>query len=309
MPEFVVEAWWDSLRVLPSLLLIFFLLEYGEHRLGRSAAEKLKKAGRLGPLWGALLGLLPHGLGVAAAVLYARRVISAGTAVAVFIATSDEALPVLLAHPRGSVYLFPVIAVKMVIAVLFGFIFDFLLHALAGVAGGEAAAARGTDDLDEENLYCPRKWAEKNRREEKTRAEPSRDAERKEMKEIIREAVGHAAKVWFYVFLFTIIFAGAVELVGIEKLRLFFLSRSPWQPVLSALVGVIPGCAVSVFLAQLFLDRVISFGSVIAGLTTASGMGLVMLWKENGSFRENLLITLYIIAVAAITGLFFQLIL
>lgn len=309
MLEFVVEAWWDSLRILPSLLLIFFLLEYGEHRLGRSAAEKLKKAGRFGPLWGALLGLLPHGLGVAAAVLYARRVISAGTAVAVFIATSDEALPVLLAHPRGSVYLFPVIAVKMIIAVLFGFIFDFLLHALAGVAGREAAAARGTDDLDEESLYCPRKWAVKNRREEKTRAEPSRDAERKEMKEIIREALGHAAKVWFYVFLFTIIFAGAVELVGIEKLRLFFLSRSPWQPVLSALVGVIPGCAVSVFLAQLFLDRVISFGSVIAGLTTASGMGLVMLWKENGSFRENLLITLYIIAVAAITGLFFQLIL
>ncbi len=269
----------DALPMLPFLFGAYLLIEFLEHRAGERLERILSRSGRFGPLGGALLGCVPQcGFSIAAANFYAGGIISAGTLCAVFLSTSDEAIPVLLAHPESLSRIGPRLLAKILIALVAGFAIDTL--------------GRG--------LFPPRRPLESfhcHCEEEHCGCEES----------LLRGAVHHPLQTFLFIFVFVLVMNGALELIGQESLSRLLMGGSLWQPVIAGLIGLIPNCASSVLLTELYLSGNLSFGSVIAGLCTGAGMGLPVLFRVNRNLRENLTILGLVYAIGTGIGVLVQL--
>ena len=272
----LVHALEDSLGMLPFLFAAYLLMEWLEHRSGERMEAALARARRLGPLAGALLGCVPQcGFSVAAANLYAGRIITPGALVAVFLSTSDEAVPILLGAPEKAGMILPLLGVKAALGLGAGLLVDALWRP-------------GTEDPREgvhalcEHCHC-------------------------EERGILPAALGHTAGVFLFILLVNFLLGGAVELLGEERLASLLLSGSLLQPLAAALLGLIPNCAASVLLTRLYLEGALGFGSLIAGLASSAGVGLLVLWRMNPRPRENLALTGLTWAFAAGAGLLLQL--
>lgn len=271
LKEILMDTSIDCLKMLPYLFAAFVLLEVLEQYSGIFTGKLLSKVGKAGPAAGALLGCVPQcGFSVMAANLYAGGVISVGTLLSVFIATSDEAVLIMLGNPEAFVSVVPLLAVKVIVAIAAGYFIDAFLAKYM-------VSQKKSGDLN-------REW------EEHTRE-----------KGIIKSAWEHTVKVFVYLFIFTGVLNFCVELFGIEQLSAFLLGDTMFQPMIAAVVGLIPNCAASVILTQLYLGGAISFASVIAGLCAGAGIGLVVLCRVNRNRRENfkVIFVLYMIAAAA----------
>lgn len=273
----LAHAFADCLRMLPFLFAAFLLIEGLEHYSGKHTAKIMEKVGKAGPVAGAAAGCVPQcGFSVMAANLYAGGVISAGTLLAVFLATSDEAVLIILGNPDSAAVVGKLLAAKVVIA----------------IAGGYAA------DL----------FFLKERPEEKKKAGilcehcGCHDGHGR----ILLPALRHTFRLFVYLFLFTWILDFCVEIFGIQGLSRFLLGDTVFQPLIAALIGLIPNCAASVILTELYLEQAISFASVVAGLCTGAGAGLLVLFKVNQNRKENgkIMIMLYLTAIVA--GLLLQ---
>ena len=268
----------DALPMLPFLFGAYLLIEFLEHRAGERLERILSRSGRFGPLGGALLGCVPQcGFSIAAANFYAGGIISAGTLCAVFLSTSDEAIPVLLAHPESLSRIGPLLLAKILIALVAGFAIDTL--------------GRG--------LFPPRRPLESfhcHCEEEHCGCEES----------LLRGAVHHTLQTFLFIFVFVLVMNGALELIGQESLSRLLMGGSLWQPVIAGLIGLIPNCASSVLLTQLYLGGNLSFGSVIAGLCTGAGMGLPVLFRVNRKLRENLTILGLVYGLGTGAGILLQ---
>lgn len=266
----------DCLKMLPFLFAAFLLIEALEHYSGNLSARVMEKVGKAGPVAGALAGCVPQcGFSVMAANLYAGGVVSVGTLLAVFLATSDEAVLILLGNPGRAGDVLEILAVKAVIAVVVGYAADLLLK--------DRLSSEKTCGNLCEHCGCQQEHAG-----------------------IILPAWRHTFRLFIYLFLFTWVLNLVIEVFGIEALSELLLGDTIFQPVIAALIGLIPNCAASVILTQLYLGGAISFASVVAGLCTGAGAGLIVLFKVNRNRRENIkiMIVLYITAVAA--GLLLQ---
>lgn len=273
IPEVLKDTLLDTLKMLPFLFGVYLLIEYFEHKASDRLPQALRRMGALGPFGGAVLGCLPQcGFSVAASNLYSGRLISLGTLIAVFISTSDEAVPILLAHPEGIKKILPLIGAKIVIAVIAGLGTDILLKLIKGHRNEEDEPYH---DLCE-NCGC-------------------------EEHGVIYSALKHTVQITVFVFLVSLILGFGMELIGEESLNRILMNNSPFQPLLTALIGLIPNCAASVILTDLYAAGSLSFGSVIAGLSTGAGMGLMVLFKTNRNLKENLTVTalLYLFGAAA----------
>lgn len=263
----------DTAKMLPFLFGVYLLIEYLEHKASDKLPKALRRMGPFGPLGGAALGCLPQcGFSVAASNLYSGRLISLGTLLAVFVATSDEAVPILLASPEGAGKVLPLIAAKLIVAVIAGLAVDLILRLLKGRRNEEDEPYH---DLCED-CGC-------------------------EGHGIVYPAVKHTAQITVFVFLISLFLGFAMALLGEDSLNGILMTDSPLQPFLTALIGLIPNCAASVVLTDLYAAGSLSFGSVIAGLSTGAGLGLVVLFKTNKNLRENITIAaiLYFIGVGA----------
>ena len=270
----------DTITMLPFLFGAYLLLEYIEHRSSAKLPQLLARSGGWGPVGGALLGVVPQcGFSVAAANLYAGKVITTGTLVAVFISTSDEAIPVLLSNPEGVGKILPLLAVKVVVAIAAGLFIDLLER-----KSRNAQAHHHDHDFDQVCSHCG--CSEHG---------------------ILRSALTHTLQIYLFIFLFTFAFNIAIELIGEDRLSSFMLVGNILQPAVAALFGFIPNCATSVLLTRLYLTGSLSFGSVVAGLCTGAGVGLVVLLRANHSQKENLRIIGYLYAVAAVVGTLIEL--
>lgn len=278
--EVLIDTGMDSLKMLPYLFAAFVLIEVLEQYSGAFTKRILGKVGKAGPIAGALLGCIPQcGFSVMAANLYAGGIISVGTLLSVFIATSDEAILILIGNPDAASVVGPLLAVKIVTAVFAGYLVDLLL------------AKKITVPKESRNL-C-REWGDHN-----------------EEKGILRSAWDHTARIFVYLFLFTGVLNLCVRIFGIRQLSAALLGDTVLQPVISAVIGLIPNCAASVILTQLYLGGAISFASVIAGLCAGAGIGLVVLCKVNQDKRESFKIIAVLFAAAVAAGMllsFFQL--
>ena len=274
--HFILHAWEDTLPLVPFLLVTYLALEVLEHAAGERVNGAVRRAGAAGPVVGALLGIVPQcGFSVMAANLYAGGVISVGTLLAVFLATSDEAVLILLGNPQYAPEVGRLLAVKVVIAIAGGYVADLCLK--------DRLSGKKEEGVLCVNCGCHADHAG-----------------------ILMPAWRHTFRLFLYLFLFTWILDLCVEIFGIQGLSEFLLGDTVFQPVITAVIGLIPNCAVSVILTELYLSGAISFASVVSGLCTGAGAGLIVLFKVNRNRKENLkiMIMLYIVAVAA--GLLLQ---
>ncbi len=274
--DILADTSMDCLKMLPYLFLAFLLIEALEHYSGAFTEKALRKVGKAGPVMGALLGCIPQcGFSVMAANLYAGGIISVGTLLSVFIATSDEAILIMLGTPGSAASICPLVAVKMVIAVVSGYLVDLLLKDKISVSGQSGRLCREWRECDED-------------------------------KGILRSALYHTARIFVYLFLFTGGLNLCVEVFGISRLSEFLLGDTIFQPVIASVIGLIPNCAASVILTQLYLGGAISFPSVIAGLCAGAGVGLIVLCKVNQDWRESARVTGILFVIAVMSGLFLE---
>lgn len=262
----------DSLRMLPFLFAAFLLLEGLEHYSSAWIRRTLARMEKAGPVVGALFGCIPQcGFSVMASNLYAGGVISPGTMLAVFLATSDEAVLLLLGHPGSGRLVASLLLVKLVIAVAAGYLADLCLAPFI-------ATKKEIGDLCH-HCGCHDHHG------------------------IVRPALNHTVRLFGYIFVCTLVLNAVIEGAGLESLTTFLLGGSVLQPFLAALLGFIPNCAASVLLTELYLGGALSFASVIAGLCTNAGVGLIVLFKVNPDKKECLKFTGLLYACGVIAGI------
>ena len=271
----ILDAIWDgtldTLKLIPFLFITYLVMEWVEHRTSDHTKTAIRKAGRLGPLAGGVLGVIPQcGFSAAAASLYAGRVITAGTLIAVFLSTSDEMLPILLSERAGIGFITKVLIVKALYGVIAGFLVDFLFRKL-----NERRIGVGIHGIcTQEHCHCE--------------------------KGIVRSALKHTVSITFFILLISIALNILLSIVGTENLSNLVLNRPVIGEVLAGLIGLIPNCAASIALTQLYLEGVMSAGAMVSGLMVGAGVGLLVLFRTNRHTRQNIQLTilLYILGVA-----------
>lgn len=279
----VSHALLDTLQALPILFLVYLLLEYLESRGAvQTLANRIEK---VGPAAGALVGCIPQcGFAAAASSMYSQGLLSAGTLVAVFLSTSDEAIPVLLASPEGIGSVLPLLAAKLILSIAAGYLFQVTLFRREPAAAGKMGNMQ--EEVDEEccghHSHTPGKWA------------------------VLWQALRRTLQVGAFLAVTMMAVELAVHWLGEDRLSTFLLNGSVFQPFLTALIGLIPGCAVSVILTQLFLGGSISFGAAVAGLATGAGFGYLVLFRECRDRRRIAQIIGCTYLAAALGGMLLQ---
>mgnify|MGYP002580104604 CR=1 FL=1 len=279
----LLDALIDGVKMLPFLYLAYLLIEYIEHRHGERIEALLAGGGRWGAVPGAVLGCVPQcGFSAIASNFYASRVITLGTLMAVYLATSDEAIPLLVSMPAYWDKLILLMVIKVVYAVFVGFLLDFVLRKALprSLRGGYTGHA---DEVD-----C--------------------HEEHEETSSIFLAALRHTLEIFVFILLFSFLIGLIFESVGEDAITGILGGMGIFQPMLTALVGLVPNCAASVLLAQLYMEGAITFGSLFAGLTAGAGVGLAVLWRVNPSWKQNLFMTGLLWAVGAAAGMVLQLI-
>ncbi len=278
----LLDAIIDTAKMLPFLFLAFLLMEFIEHKAGDKLAGFLRKLGgktALGPAAGAVIGCVPQcGFSVAASNLYAGRVITVGTLIAVFLSTSDEAVPVLLAHPEMLGSIWKLIAVKIVVAVIAGVAADLIVKIFKIRTEGESIE----DMCTETGCGCGEHG-------------------------IWYSAIKHSVNIIIFILIVNILLGAVMAVVGNEAMEKFLGSMGVFQPFAAGLVGMIPNCAASVLITELYAEGAISFGTAAAGLCTGAGIGLAVLFRANKNIKENLIITGTVYAVGVVCGIILNL--
>ena len=273
----------ETALMLPFLFLAYLIIEVVEHRQGEKIERLLAGGGRWGFVPGALLGCVPQcGFSTVASNFYSSKVITLGTLIAVYLATSDEAVPVLLAVPERWGTLGLLLLIKIGYALAVGFVLDFVLARFLprGLRGGYAGR------IDEVDCH----------------AEPEEEGEN-----LWLAALRHTLEIAVFIFLFSLVFGWVVEAVGEDVFANLLGRLGFFQPLCAAFVGLIPNCAASMLLTQLYLEGALRFSSLVAGLCSGAGVGLAVLWRANPSWKQNLFITGLLWACGAALGVAMQL--
>ena len=296
LPEFLKDAMIDSLNLVPLLFIIFVLLEVLEHYFAKKKHLVVFWMKKIGPLFGSLFASLPQcGFSVIASTLYVRRILSRGTILAVYLATSDEAIPVIMAEPSKGYLVLPIILVKIVVAIIVGYLVDLFV----GYQANEPLPLHKEENIQEhkhdENCGCD------------CTHHPKRLRDAIRTKGFWFHPVKHTVNIFLFILIISVALGYFMEEVGTEEnLAKYCLMNSPLQPFLVSLLGLIPNCAVSVAMTLLFLKNTISFGSLIAGLSTAGGLGLLILFTKNNDKKDTALILTILVGVSTIIGLILQ---
>ncbi|MEG1887440.1 MAG: putative manganese transporter [Oscillospiraceae bacterium] len=274
MTNVILEAIIDSLKSLPFLFLAYFLIEYLEHKSNDKFKTALAKNQRFGSIPGAILGTVPQcGFSVMAANLYAGGVITVGTLLAVFISTSDEAIPILVSNPAGIPVLLKIIVLKILVAVAVGLVID--------------------------------SFAKKRTLEEGTQ-EICHDCGCGHERSLLKATLYHTVKTFAFIMIINLALNLLIYFIGEQTITKLLLTDSVFQPLIAAAIGFIPNCAASVLLTDLYLEGVLSFGSLAAGLCSGAGLGLAVLFKANKNIKDSFKIAAILYVVAVVVGVILQ---
>ena len=267
----------DTLALVPLLFVTYLAMEAIEHSASARVRAAVERSGKAGPIVGGLLGTLPQcGFSAMAATLYAGRVVTVGTLVAVVLSTSDEMIPVFLAHQAPLDELAKIVALKIAVGVVVGLAVDVALRAWRRAGDGKLHIHElcerehcHCDDADHGHDHAHGRWG------------------------IVRSALVHTVQVTLFILAVTFVFGLVIESVGQDALGSLLANHPVRATFVSALVGLVPNCAASVAITELYLDGVLAAGPMIAGLLASGGMGLLVLWRTNASARQNALVTVY----------------
>lgn len=270
MLQVIQETLIDTLKLIPFLFLAYLAMEYLEHRTGEKAQKLIRRAGRSGPILGGLLGIVPQcGFSAAASNLYAGRVISLGTLLAIYLSTSDEMLPILISEQAPVELILRILLAKAGIGMAAGLMVDLVMRKK------RSEEHHIHNICEQEHCHCE--------------------------KGVFRSALSHTGQIALFILLVTFLLNLILHFVGEDALANLILNRPLLGPVLAGVVGLIPNCAGSVAITQLYLEGAMGLGAAMAGLLTGSGVGLLVLFRVNHEKKENLKILglLYVIGVLA----------
>ena len=298
MREVFFDAFIDSAKMIPLLFLIYVGIELVEYKFGGKIEEKVQKAGLLGPLIGAVTGSFPQcGFSVIATALYTQRLATIGTLLAVYISTSDEAIPIILSQPDKIGIVLPLILTKIAIAIIAGYAVDFAFRKTnkATLAHMEAYA-EGKDDkehhhesLVDEKACCGHSM--------------SPLAKKFNPKEIFFHPLVHTVKIFIFIFIVSFLINFVIFRMGEKAFGELIVGTGFFQPFLTALIGLIPNCAASVAITELYLKGLVDYGSVIAGLCASGGLGLLVLFREEKNRKNFFLILFLLFGASVLAGL------
>ena len=261
MMDVIIDTLIDSIKLIPFLYLTYLAMEFIEHKTSAKTKNMVKNSGKAGPLIGALLGAFPQcGFSTVASNLYAGRVITLGTLIAIFLSTSDEMIPVLLSENISIVTLLKIVGMKVVIGLIMGFAIDFVV---------KKKRRTQYDMMMRIGNVCSRDMCGCG-------------------KNIWLSALRHSVMVFAYIVVISFALNTVIFIIGEDTLGNIILNKPVIGPVISGLVGLIPNCAASVVITQLYLSNVMSLGAMMAGLLGGAGVGILVLFKENNNIRENL---------------------
>ncbi len=259
MTEIIIDSVIDSIKLLPFLFLTYLFMEWLEHKTGSAARSTIRTAGKLGPVWGGLLGVIPQcGFSAAASSLFTGRVITVGTLIAVYLSTSDEMFPIMISNAVPAATIIKILACKAAIGIISGFVVEYVYtHVLK----------KQEKEMDIHEI-CE---------EERCNCEHG----------LLSSALTHTLHVFVYIFLISLALNIIIGLVGEETLAGLFTGAPIVGELIAALVGLIPNCASSVVITQLYLEHIIGAGAMMAGLLVNAGVGILILFRLNHDRKQN----------------------
>ena len=282
MLEIIEETLIDAIKLLPFLFITYLIMEYIEHKMGEKSKNTIKKSGKLGPVIGGILGIFPQcGFSVSATNLYAGRVITLGTLIAVYLSTSDEMLPIFISEAVSPVIILKILGIKLIIGMIAGIIIDLIISLIT--KNKEKEEKNEIEHIcEEEHCHCNENG-------------------------VFKSALKHTLNILLFIVLITFIINIIVYFVGEETIAGWILNKPIIGPMITSLIGLIPNCAASVIITNMYLENVISLGSMISGLLTGAGVGLAVLFKANNKLKENVGIVALLYIIGAISGILIEL--
>lgn len=275
MLDVIVDTLLDGIKLIPFLFIAFLILELLEHKLSGKNKKIIEKSGKFGPIIGSMLGAFPQcGFSVAATNFYATRIITLGTLISIYLSTSDEMLPLLISEGVNIKLIIKVLGIKILIGMISGFIIDLIFR--------KKEKNHIHDFCEEEHCNC------KNG--------------------VLISTIKHTLNITLFIIIISFILNTIIYYVGEDTLGILIFRKKVLGPILSSLIGLIPNCASSVVITQLYLGNVISFGAMMSGLLTGSGVAILVLFKVNKNLKENLKILGLVYIIGVISGIIIELI-
>lgn len=272
MLEVIQDTLLDTIKLLPFLFVAFLIIEFIEHKLSNKQENIISKSGKFGPIVGALLGAVPQcGFSVLATNLYVTRIISLGSLISIYLSTSDELIPLMISHNAPITKILSIVLIKVVIGMISGFLIDLLI--------------RKTTKSDfvlceDEDCDCDHS--------------------------IIKSSLIHTLKIAFFILIITFLINILFHYVDLSFLESALKNNKILTPFIASLIGLIPNCASSVMISELYLNNLISLGTTLSGLLTGSGVAIMVLVRKNKNISENLFIIGLIYIIGVIWGLLFN---
>lgn len=270
----------DSITLIPFLFVTYLLMEYLEHKTGEKTTKLIRRAGKTGPVWGGILGVLPQcGFSASASSLYAGRLITVGTLLAIYLSTSDEMLPILISEQVAPGLIGKILFMKALMGIITGLAVDQILVRIFRRPEKEADIH---SICEHEHCHC-------------------------EEGGIVRSAVLHTLQIMVYIFLITVILNLAIEGIGEERLSELMLDVPVIGQMVAALVGLIPNCASSVVITRLYVEGMLGGGAMMSGLLVNAGVGVLILFRQHRNLKKNLQILAILYSAGVLWGILVQL--
>lgn len=274
MLDVLLDSLLDLLKIIPFLFIAFLILEYIEHKISKKNEKILVNNKKYGPVLGGVLGAFPQcGFSAMATKLFSSRVITLGTLIAVYLSTSDEMLPIMISKGTSIVVILKIIGIKVILGIFLGLIIDLFY---------QKKESKSIHDMCvEDHCHCE--------------------------KGIISSSIHHTINISIYLLITILVLNTIIYFVGEDNIRNFLLNNKGTY-FISSLLGLIPNCASSVIMTEIYLSGMISFGSLISGLLTGAGVGLLILFKTNKNIKENIMIIILLYVIGVIFGYLIDLI-
>ena len=296
MKETLLEALLDSIKALPILLLVYILIEYLEHKKAIKFEQSISNKNKVEPMIGSLLGVIPQcGFSAIMADLFSRRMITIGTLFAVFIATSDEALAILITHPNSIKNVIILLTVKLITAIFWGYLINLIVRnkiKIENKIDHHEHHQHECDDCEHNELHH----------------EHELHHDEKGITGLFKEAFKHTFQIFSIILISNIVLGLLMYYIGEDNIKSFLENNKYISLLLVPLVGLIPSCAPSVILVELYTSSIISFATCISGLISGAGVGLIVLYKRNKNLKQNILITVSLYVIGLIMGLLLNII-
>ena len=269
----------DSIKLLPFLFFTYLIMEYLEHMAGDKMQAAIRKSGKGGPIFGSILGAFPQcGFSAAASNLYAGRIITMGTLLSVYLSTSDEMLPILISEKAGVGLILRILGTKIVIGMAAGFAVDIIMNKILKKKNEKL---RIEHLCEQHNCHCENG--------------------------ILRSTLHHTLEIFIYILLISFVLNFLVAAVGKELLISIMSGRPVIGAVIAGVIGLIPNCAASVVITQLYLEGFLSTGAMMAGLLVGAGVGILVLLRVNDNTKENVRVIALLYGIGVIAGILMEL--